>query len=547
MSFFRFKWIPLLPLLVLFLPLTALGDGLSLVGEATGERIDWYEKSGVYYLFLPSGLGPEDFTVHFDGAAEALALDGEALASGDSARGFTVGDHTLTAGKRPYALRVMRSENLSALFVTTASGSLNHIHQRKGNEEAGTLAFFTAQGELTYDGALDHIKSRGNASFGFSKKSYQIKLADGAPLDGMESAKRYILIGNPRDKSLLRNRITMDMARAAGLASTPDCSSVDLYVNGEYLGNYLLTEKVEINEGRVDIADLEKATEEVNAEPLSSYKRVGSRERANGKSKAYAIPNDPQDITGGYLLEYEAYASRYEEEASAYGTKRGATVVVKSPEYASEGQMAYISALVQRFENAIGAPDGIDPQSGLHYTQIADIDSLVRKYLVEEISKNYDGNTSSQYFYKPADSESSLLFAGPAWDYDSAYGAYAREEGMGVLKPTGLYTAASSLKKHWWPLLYGQADFASEAARVYREVYAPLLCDLLDETSGGAMRSLSSSESEIGASAAMNFVRWPFSTESKTGVKLSSSFEGNVDILADFIRARRDFLNGEWA
>ena len=535
----------LLAFALMLLPTLALSDFLSLVGEKSGVRIDGYKRGSGYDLFLPAGLSAGDMTVSLDGEGE-LALDGNPLSAGENAAEFTEGEHTLTAGKRTYRLNVMRSANIPALFIDTQSGGLEHIHAKKGNSEPGTLTFLSPEGEILYDGAPDHIKSRGNASFNFEKKSYQIKLEHAAPLCGSDGAKRWILIGNPRDKSLLRNRITLDMARAAGILSTPECASVDLYVNGEYLGNYLLTEKVEINEGRVDIADLEKATEEINGGDLAVYDRVGPRERADGTGKAYAIPNDPQDITGGYLLEYEAYASRYAQEPSAYGTKKGATVVVKSPEYASEAQMAYISGLIQSFENAIYAQDGVDPDTGRHYTQIADLDSLVRKYLIEEISKNYDGNTSSQFFYKPADSESTLLYAGPAWDYDSAYGSYAREAGMSVLKPTGLYIGASSQKKHWWPALFRQADFQQETVRVYRETFSPLIAGLLGEPDGQGLRSLADYRDEIAASAAMNFVRWPFSAESSKGVKLDSTFEGNVSILEAFIRERRDFLDGEW-
>lgn len=535
----------LMAVALMLLPVLALSESLSLAQEESGVRIDGYKRGDGYYLFLPAGLSAEDMTVAFDGEGD-LSLDGKPLSPGDRAAGFTEGEHTLSSGKRTYRINVMRSAKIPALFIDTQSGSLNHIHAKKGNSEPGTMTFFSAEGEILYGGALDHVKSRGNASFNFEKKSYQIKLAHATPLCGPDSAKRWILIGNPRDKSLLRNRITLDMARAAGIISTPECASVDLYVNGEYLGNYLLTEKVEINEGRVDIADLEKATEELNDGDLSMYDRVGPRERSDGTGKAYAIPNDPQDITGGYLLEYEAYAARYAQEPSAYGTKKGATVVVKSPEYASEAQMAYISSLIQSFENAIYAQDGVDPDTGRHYTQIADLGSLVRKYLIEEISKNYDGNTSSQFFYKPADSESTLLYAGPAWDYDSAYGAYAREAGMSVLKPTGLYVAASSQKKHWWPALYKQEDFHRETVRVYQETFSPLIAGLLGEADGEGLRSLADYRDEIAASAAMNFVRWPFSTESSKGVKLSPSFEGNVSILEEFIRERRDFLNGEW-
>ena len=90
--------------------------------------------------------------------------------------------------------------------------------------------------------------------------------------------------------------------------------------------------------------------------------------------------------------------------------------------------MEYISGYMQSFEDAIYASDGIDPATGKHYTQLVDLDSLVNKYLIEEVSKNYDGNTSSMFFYKDSDAVDPLMYAGPCWDYDSAYASYARED-----------------------------------------------------------------------------------------------------------------------
>lgn len=538
--------------LCLALPILAFAaksKDVQLVDPDTGASLRWFyqEREQTYVFFLPSGWSLDSLRVSLpDGLA--VTLDGQPLQDGDSAAGFSLGaTHEIVDAHGKYQFSMMQSASLSSLFVTTASGNLKHIHAKKGNDEPGTLVYYYATGDPMISGELEHVRSRGNSSFAFDKKSYQLKLAKSASLGGFEAAKKWILIGNPRDRSLLRNKITMEIARAVGITSTPESEFVDLYINGEYLGNYLFTEKVDIGKGRVDIADLEKATEKVNTNNLDTYPRKGDAKQKAGGSKYYAIPNDPEDITGGYLIEYEAYAARYAEEASAYGTKRGATLVIKSPEYCSQAQMAYITGLLQQFENAFSAEDGIDPQSGKHYTELGDLDSLVRRYLCEEVSKNYDGNTSSLFFYKPADSQSTLLFGGAAWDYDSAYGNYAREKGMPVLKPTGFYINSSSQKKHWWPALYRQPEFAAEAARIYREDFAPLLDELLGNAPSENIMSLAHYQAYIADSAAMNYVRWPLSTHSSAGVNIAPTFEGNVDILADFISQRKAFLDEAWA
>ncbi len=136
---------------------------------------------------------------------------------------------------------------------------------------------------------------------------------------------------------------------------------------------------------------------------------------------------------------------RYTDSGSGFVTKGGQAVLLKTPEYASRAQVRYISSLVQRFENAIMADDGIDPESGKHFFEIADKDSLVGKYLIEEISKNLDANRTSYYLYKYNDYISEKLFFGPVWDYDNAYGLYSSAEMdplYGTLNdPYGLFAA----------------------------------------------------------------------------------------------------------
>lgn len=534
-------------LTLLLCPFSVMADefALSAVDVQTRSCVDWYQTGGVYYLFLPAGWVERDVRISV-GGADTFELDGETIQSGENVDCFPIGQVvTVKNGEDTYQTCAMQSSEIAAVFMKTESGTLDYIEDKKGNKEEGDLVYFSGIGEVVYNDEMDYIKSRGNASFNFLKKSYTVKLDEKVSLGGMEESKKWVFVSNYRDKSLLRNWVTMDMARASGLAYTPECEMVDVYINGDYRGNYMLSEHIDIGDGRVEIRDLEEITEDLNEKDLEEYESGGPKKRQKGKYKWFDIPVDSTDITGGYLLEYEAYPVRYEQEPSAYGTINGATVVVKNPKYASKNQMEYITTLIQSFENAIYSSKGIDKGTGKHYTEIADMDSLVRKFLIEEVSKNYDGNTSSQFFYKPA-GEDALLYAGPVWDYDSAYGSYAREAGMGVLKPKNLFIGSSSLKKHWWPKLYAKKDFAQETARVYTEVFSPLLSQLIGEVQGDEMLSLAEYASIIEASAEMNAIRWPFNTKLDSGVKRDRTFLGNVDILRTFISERKAYLDKLW-
>lgn len=547
----------LLCVAVMLLPGIAMGAAKDFVlwlspdGERNIRAIDWYKERNVYYLFLPGNIQPEQMKIGFT-EADSITIDKKKVNNGDSADFLKVGkSYTVGVGKKSYELKILQGNaDLPSLFITTDSGKLDYIQKKKENKEPGKLVFISPTGEIEYDDLLTHIKIRGNSSVTFPKKNYQIKLQNGTNLCGMGKSKTWILSANYRDKSLLRNQITMDLAMYAGLAYTPEHIAAEVYINHQYEGLYLFSEKVAIDDDRVDIFDLESATEELNDGDVSGFAMKGAKSTKKTQYKYYEIPQEPEDCTGGYLFEYEAYHSRYAQEASAYYTKHANTVVIKSPEYCTQNQMVYITSLIQSFENAIFAKDGIDPGTGKHYSELFDMDSLVKKYMLEEISKNYDGNNSSQYFYKPADSQSTLAYAGPAWDYDSAYGSYAQKRTLKKLENgKGLWIGNATAEDYWWPALYKQADFHERVLQTYDEVYRHGLQILLGKESGEGtpLRSLEEYASAIEASAEMNVLRWPRQKKNSIVAQTGYSFRDNIKYLTQYLTERVEFLDKEWS
>jgi hypothetical protein len=514
--------------------------------DMPADSILWYGKDRKYTLFLPGCANPDAMRIWFTGT-DSVTVGSRVVHSGDSA-GFLAPGKTvrLQSGKYSYTLDVMRGSGIPALFITTQSGTLDLVHKDKENREPGMLLLMDASGNIGYNGGLSYIKMHGNSSISFKKKNYQIRLAAGTDLLSMGKAKIWIITGNSRDKSLLRNQIALDLAQYAGMAYTPEHCQTDVYINSVYMGCCLFSEKVQIENDRIDIADLEAETEALNDKALNAYDRTGSLSAAKGKWKAFAIENEPEDISGGYLVEFEAYAKRYAQEPSAYMTRREDVLVVKSPEYASPRQMAYISGFFQAFENAIFAGSGIDAGSGKRYDEYVDMESLVLKYLLEEVVKNYDGNTSSMFFYKPADSAGTVAFAGPAWDYDSAFGSYAQEHNKKVLDGSGFWINSAN-GKYWWPALYRHPEFSSAAAEYYRARFKPALQILLGISPGGpGMRSIAEYRAEIEASAAMNFTRWPMVYSASLVANTGFTYDDNIAYLTRFIKDRYEFLNGQW-
>lgn len=522
---------------------------ISPTGILTVDAIKIMEIQGQAYLFLPGSTDLSRYKIGFK--AKKMIVNGSEIQSGTTAEILNAENITCTVYQNGLAkklpLTVMYGSDLPALYLTTQSGNLTRIHWGKTYKEKGRMILRDADGSTVSEGRLKHMKMRGNASVKYGKKNYAIKLEEGANLLGMGKAKKWILLGNHLDKSLLRNQITFDMARYAGLDYTPECRQVSLYVNNEYLGMYLLTEKIEIDDDRVAIRDLEKETESLNSGSLDSYTTAGTRYINRGRYRGKKIPNDPEDISGGYLLEFEHLATAYSTTPSAYYTKHGMLLLVHEPEYCSDAQMRYISGLIQGFENAIFAKDGRDPETGKHYSEFADFDSLVNKYLINEVSKNYDANMSSEYFYKPEDAKSDKLFAGPVWDLDNTYGDYARSGNPGFLNPAGLFVCRQGGQDYWWPALYKQPDFYRAVVKRYHETFVPALEILLgqrEETE--TLKSLDTYAAAVEKSVAMEYVLYPTLHWKQGQVQTGKNLEENIAYLKDYIARRMQFLSETW-
>ena len=516
-----------------------------------GSVAVWTREKGKSYLFLPAYMQGQALLVSYDGE-RSVRLGGDVIADGGQTNAICAdADLRMNVKGIERQIVVMQSGNIAAIHLTTQSGKLDYIHKRKGNRESGAMQIVTAEGIVDCDVPLEYIKGHGNATFTYEKKPYQIKLEKKASLLGMEAGKRYVLLANQHENSLLRNRITLDLARGLGLRFTSECRPADLYVNGEYRGSYLLCDKVDVGAGSVEITSGDDALEWVNEAYLErggEPEKFGRSDYEPGRYKGVRWPKEPEDLTGGYLFELE-YRDRYEDETSGLVTERGQAVVVKSPGEMGMAQGRYAYELLNSFERAIFAPDGTDSETGKHYTQIADRESLVRKYMIEEASKNYDGNNSSQYFYKDSDQADPLLYAGPVWDYDSAWGNYAKKGAEKEAEPQALRIAKEGYRYSWWPALYAQEDFAARVREVYGSELRPMLEVLTgacEPWEGCAVRPLEEYADELAASAEMNFARWRIFNSPSRAIQTGEDYEENIAYLRAWIEARAAFLDSAW-
>ena len=401
----------------------------------------------------------------------------------------------------------------------------------KSNKATGRMILQNDDGSVVYHDGLSQIKGRGNSTWQQDKKPYQIKLSTKTDLlqTGSEDnkTKTWVLLANYSDPSVMRNTLIYNLGRALGMEYCTENSWVDLYYDGEYRGCYLLSEKVEVGSGRVDIADLEELNEEANEGVDIEELPVETGRTANGAAYKYCAGMDsPEDITGGYLLEMELY-TRVEEEVCYFTTTRGQNVVVKSPEFASREEMDYIASLYQEWEDAV-YNGGVNPTTGKKHSEYVDLRSAAICYLANEISKNQDGFRTSSFFYKDRDSD--MMYMGPLWDYDITLNF------NGAMRPTGFDTAKAGLGGALCKL----GDFREEVRKVYLEEAYPLMTDVVlggeDAVSPeNEIRSIRYYDALLSDSMACNGLLWENTKEWKQ----------EVTLLRDFISERAEYLSTE--
>ena len=479
----------------------------SLHFNVAGQEITLWSKNGQYYAFLPS-------------ACREAGLEPE-----------------LSENIDPDSVIWLYSEHIPAVFIETESGTSDQINSDKNIKEAGTIKVLEPDGSFSLEHSLEYIKGRGNTSYTeFDKKPYQIKLTQDAPFLDMEPGKKWVFVSNSADSSLIRNALSRSLAGHLNLPQSEEGTFVDLYVNKEYVGNYYVVEKIEIQENRLLLSDLQKATEHENeTEDLSTYETAWT-----DTTKAKQIPNDPEDITGGYLIERDfdnRFLKEVEINESYFITEAKECFIVRDPEYTSEAQIAYIDSYVQSVENAILSAEGIDGTTGKSYQDLIDVDSFVRKYLLEEVTANYDGGVASSYFYKDSDTIDGRLYAGPVWDYDVSWGNSPAYLGQISTSPERLSRLAShSDSSVWFQSLYHKPEVYEKIVSCYAQEISPYLTLLADEI-------LPMLDEITAASAAMDQVRWE-DQYARNGY--SGDRSEQITFIADYIKARKDFLDQAW-
>ena len=523
--------------------------------DAVLWRRDYSKTDGNYLIFLPPSATRENIMVWHK--FEELSLNGNPVISGERTDAFKDGDNfTLKSGKKTYNIEIIQSSNVGAIFFATDM-PLRWLHESKSNRSPGTVLIVGAAGEIEYSGVIERINGRGNTSWGHAKKSYNFMLPNAQGLFGMAPLRQHHLIADAQDETLLRSKISYGLSGAIGLPYSPKSYFVELYIRGEYLGSYKLTEKIGIGINHLikDIGDLEWRTRDVNDEAITR------RPFNNGTYWGFDNLADPDDITGPYLL--EGYFKPSDESGFRFfneGELAG-EISINSPEHATKAQVEYISNFYHEMEEAVFSPTGLNSVNK-HFTEYLDLTSAAKMFLIQEFAKNLDGGAASFYMYKTSDIDGDgKLHLGPVWDFDNTFGNGSSSWNrlrMDLSDPRGWWMTESTQRfgfKTIFAGLFQHEEFRTavmEAWPVFASQVEILLGYQPSDDDPHALKSLSEYEEFVTSSANMNFKRVERIVydpeglgDTATEARRYGSYADGINYLRWFIEQRFTFMTKE--
>ena len=388
-----------------------------------------------------------------------------------------------------HAQVTLTNSNLPILVITTdeeipdepkITGELGVVWNEDGSRN------FLSQGFNHYDGQIG-IEVRGSTSQFFPKKGYALETrnADGSnnnvELLGMPSENDWVLHGPFSDKTLLRNALAYQLAADVGRYA-PRVRMVELVLNDDYRGVYLLTERIKRDGDRVDIKKLDP--DDLDGDALTG---------------GYILKIDKFTgaVADGFVSEYAPIPDSFQQTFFQFHYPK--------PEDIQPAQATYIENYVRDFEDALLSDDWLDPQDG--YRRYLDVDAFIDFMWTQEITRNTDAYRLSTFFSKDRDSEGGKLTFGPVWDFNLAFANadYCLGSGYeGWAWDFNDFCPGDGWVIHfWWERLRADPVFWQQARDRWAELRQTVWSD------DALLTRIDDLELRISEGAGRNFVRWP--------------------------------------
>ena len=329
------------------------------------------------------------------------------------------------------------------------------------------------------------IRGRGNTSWFSPKKAYKIEFSQKQQLLGMPANRDWALIPNYADKTLMKNYLMYHLSAKLGAYYSPRCEFAELYLNGDYLGIYLLTETIKIAKKRINIPE---------------------------NSESYVVEFD------GKLRE---------DEQAVYSSvinPTGKNFRIHDPKNASNEVLSTIDEYIHSFETFL---IDIKKDQDNNLNQWIDIDECVKHYWVQEFSKNPDAIFFTSVFFSWT--KGGLIKMGPVWDFDLSFGSHNNES---INTTENWY-----LKISYWNI-YIFRDSVAKQARI----------DFWKEHRDQFVKTLDDADSIctlLQNAAKNNFKRWNILSRTEYAYHRHAydSYEEAVEDLKNWIRARIKWID----
>ena len=401
------------------------------------------------------------------------------------------------------------SSNLPILIINTSNGAViiddPKITARMGIIDNGPgIRNNITDAYTNYNGNIG-IELRGNSTQGFPKKPYNFETRDniGANLNvsllGLPKENDWVLNASYLDHTFIRNPLALHLSKLAGRWAS-HCRMVEVVLNGDYQGIYILMESIKVDKNRLNIAKLDPA--EITA----------------------------PDITGGYIWEVTGFESNL-------GYARN----LKYPKYdeAAPAQINYITKNDNDFRSVMNSATYKDETTG--YAAWIDVPSFVDELIVQEATRNSDAYGFSGYFHKDM---SQKIHAGPVWDFDQSAGNSSYPDD-GVAEGWMFKHPWTSNTPFFWKLLFNDPVFSYKVRLRWTELrQGPYRTDKINIYIDSIANYLSEAQTR-------EFAKWPVLGKNiwreTSGYQNRTTYKAEVDYLKNFLKKRFDWMDTELA
>ena len=341
--------------------------------SAVFEDVTFDVSSGDITMASPLISSPE-LVATFESRGAKVYAGGNEVISGETVIDFSEPVTFTVKSRIEYTFNVeVIYSGLPVVFIETAGGK--EIPSKWEDWLSGSkVTICNPDWTIDYEGSTG-VRGRGNSTWSYPKKPYALKLDSKAKILGMPKHKRWVLLANWMDRTLMRNSVSFELASRSGLAYTPRGEFVELFVNGKHNGNYYLCEHIKVDENRVNIDEL-----------------------------------DDDEVDGGYMMELDTY---FDEAFKFRSPVRDLPYMFKDPDEVNDAQFEFIRNYVSVLEYALY--DDSRFAEG-EYMEYIDVDSFADWWIVMELTGIWEPNhPKSTYMHKD---KGGKLVMGPVWDFD---------------------------------------------------------------------------------------------------------------------------------